>query len=89
MNHPLIQAARELGRGKQTSGVARMAAACGVTYQAAKKWVETARLPRTEWTGETAYAEKIAALLAASNSVITRDDLMRRPPALERHQEAA
>lgn len=84
MNHPLSQAAHELGQGKPTSGIARMASACGVTYQAAKKWVDTGCLPRTEWTGETAHAEKIAALLATSNSAITRADLMTRA-----HQEAA
>lgn len=55
-----------------------MASACGVTYQAAKKWVDTERLPRTEWTGETTHAEKIAALLAANNIAITRDELMAR-----------
>lgn len=79
MNHPLSQAAHELGQGKTTSGIARMASACGVTYQAAKKWVDTERLPRTEWTGETTHAEKIAALLAANDIAITRDDLMARP----------
>lgn len=79
MNHPLSQAARELGQGKTTSGIARMASACGVTYQAAKKWVDTGCLPRTEWTGETVHAEKIAALLAANKIAITREDLMARP----------
>ncbi|WP_334034729.1 hypothetical protein [Burkholderia cepacia] len=30
-----------------------------LTYQAIKKWMARGRLPRTEWTGETHYAEAI------------------------------
>lgn len=33
---------------------------CGVTGKAVRKWCKQGRLPRTEWTGETRYAEKIA-----------------------------
>jgi hypothetical protein len=33
---------------------------CGLgTYQAVNKWVIAGRMPRTEWTGETNYVEKI------------------------------
>jgi len=32
---------------------------CGVKYQAVKKWEAKGYLPRTDWTGETSYAEKI------------------------------
>lgn len=79
MNHPLTQAAAHLGGAdKPTRGIARIASACGVTYQAAKKWVDTGRLPRTEWTGETNHAERIVVLLQAEGSPITRDDLMCR-----------
>jgi hypothetical protein len=30
-----------------------------VTYQAVRKWETAGHLPRTEWTGETSYAEQI------------------------------
>ena len=32
---------------------------CGVSRQAVLRWEEKKKLPRTEWTGETNYAEKI------------------------------
>ena len=35
------------------------AAVCGVSRPAIDKWEKKGRLPRTEWTGETTYAEKI------------------------------
>ena len=43
-------------------GLTAIAQACGVTYQAVRKWLAKGRMPRTEWTGETAYAKAIAAL---------------------------
>ncbi len=33
---------------------------CGVTRQAVDKWMQNCCLPRTEYTGETLYAEKLA-----------------------------
>lgn len=42
-------------------GLAKLAGALGVTYQAIRKWEAKGRLPRTEWTGETGYAELIEA----------------------------
>ncbi len=44
---------------QKRSGVSQIAAICGVTPQAVKKWVVAGRLPRTEFTGETNHAEKI------------------------------
>ena len=32
---------------------------CGVSRAAVENWVESGRLPRTEWTGETNYSKKI------------------------------
>ncbi len=32
------------------------------TYQAVMKWRKAGHLPRTEWTGETTYAEQIEVL---------------------------
>ena len=42
------------------------ALACSVSRQSVDKWVAKGSLPRTEYTGETRYAERIAAA-AASN----------------------
>lgn len=33
---------------------------CGVTRQAVDKWMQNCCLPRTEYTGETLYAKKLA-----------------------------
>lgn len=49
-----------------------------VTYQAVLKWVRVGRLPRTEWTGETAYAQ---ALSDAVGGQVTREQLLAVPPA--------
>ena len=41
------------------AGLGKLASACGVTYQALRKWESARRLPRTDWTGETDYAAAI------------------------------
>jgi hypothetical protein len=38
------------------------ATACGVSPRAVHKWLSSGRLPRTEYTGETRYAETLAEL---------------------------
>lgn len=53
-------------------GLAAAASACGVTYQAVRKW-EKGGLPRSEWTGETRHAEKLA---AASGGLVTAHALL-------------
>ncbi|MGS1071691.1 hypothetical protein [Burkholderia glumae] len=45
-----------------------------LTYQAVKKWIERGRLPRTEWTGETHYADAIENLTGGR---VLRADLLR------------
>jgi len=67
MNNLLSEAANCVG------GVSRLAEALGVSYQAIRKWERAGRLPRTEWTGETAYAEKIEALTSGR---VTREQLL-------------
>lgn len=39
-----------------------------VTYQAVMKWARQGRLPRTEWTGETAYAEALSQVVGGKVS---------------------
>lgn len=41
-----------------------VAKACGVTPRAVYKWISNGHLPRTEYTGETKYAAKIASISA-------------------------
>lgn len=62
MDNLITQAIAQVGLGK-------LAAACGVTYQALRKWEKAGRLPRTDWTGETDYAEAIE---QATDSKISR-----------------
>lgn len=49
-----------------------------LTYQAVKKWIDKGRLPRTEWTGETRYAEAIESL---TGGVVSKKELLHRLPA--------
>ncbi|WP_160286370.1 helix-turn-helix domain-containing protein [Pseudomonas knackmussii] len=46
-------------------GVASVASACGISLRAIYKWLSSESLPRTEYTGETRYAELIAELADA------------------------
>jgi len=41
-------------------GIGAAAKACGVTYQALNKWRLASCLPRTDYTGETTYADQLA-----------------------------
>lgn len=43
-------------------GLTRIAVACGVSPAAVHKWKSIGRLPRTDFTGETSYAETISSL---------------------------
>ena len=47
-------------------GVPVVALACGKSPRAVYKWLAADCLPRTEYTGETRYAQRIAALAAAN-----------------------
>lgn len=41
-------------------GIGAAARVCGRSYQALNKWRQAGSLPRTEYTGETKYAESLA-----------------------------
>lgn len=66
----------------KTVRVSVVADVCGVSQRAIYKWMDNGKLPRTEYTGETNYAEKIAhasnlerrALLAAQDALSTAID---------------
>jgi hypothetical protein len=68
----------------QKVGLVRLARGLGVSHQAVRLWQKAGRMPRTEWTGETQYSEKIEALTA---NQVTRDQLLAKWPAPE--QQAA
>jgi hypothetical protein len=42
-------------------GISKAATAVNKSAQALRKWIDKGTLPRTEFTGETDYAEKLAA----------------------------
>lgn len=48
---------------------------CGVTRQAVDKWMQNCCLPRTEYTGETLYAEKLA---EASGGAFSATELLEK-----------
>lgn len=45
---------------EKVGGPISAASICGVTRQAVDKWIHNGRLPRTDYTGETGYAELLA-----------------------------
>lgn len=45
---------------ERVGGPIQAAKVCGVTRQAVDKWIHSGRLPRTDYTGETNYAELLA-----------------------------
>lgn len=49
---------------EQAGGAIAAAKICGVRRQAVDKWVSRGSLPRTEYTGETDYAHRLAGAAA-------------------------
>lgn len=66
-------------------GLQPMSKACGVSYQAIRKWERLGRFPRTEWTGESDYIARVIAAAAAANppTAITRAQLLVVCPAAD------
>lgn len=62
-SHPLEKAIAKVG-------LARLARTLEVTGPAIRKWQRAGRLPRTEWTGETDYAERISAACGGEPSAV-------------------
>lgn len=54
----------------KAGGPAAAAKACGKSVRAIYKWLAAEALPRTEYTGETCYAELIASLAAARGNEV-------------------
>lgn len=50
---------------------------CGVSNTSVHRWKKKGCLPRTEWTGETRYAELIE---AATQSAVTKAELLAHVP---------
>ncbi len=46
---------------------------CGVDQRAMRRWLKDGHLPRTEWTGETNYAELIS---MKTNGRVTKEQLL-------------
>lgn len=44
----------------KVGGAAKAAVVCGVSTRAIYKWLSAEALPRTDYTGETNYAERLA-----------------------------
>jgi hypothetical protein len=44
----------------QIGGVVKASAVCGVSQRAIYKWLSAEALPRTDYTGETNYAQRLA-----------------------------
>lgn len=75
-----------LSQAIELVGLRAVADACGVTYQAVRKWEKTGRLPRTEWTGETDYAERIE---RATEGRVTKAMLLEKLSASDSEKAAA
>ena len=61
---------------EHAGGVIQAAKVCGVSRQAVDKWLAKGSLPRTEYTGETRYAERLAAAAAERGQPFAADWLL-------------
>lgn len=66
-DNPVLKAVNHFG------GRTEVAEITGVSYMAVKKWERNGRFPRTEYTGETNYTEKLS---QASEGALLVDELL-------------
>lgn len=59
-------------------GVASAASICGISPRAVYKWLKAERLPRTDYTGETHYAELLANEANKKGITISPEVLLRK-----------
>lgn len=71
-----------LGDVIKTVRVSVVASACGLSPKAVYKWIDRGTLPRTDFTGETSYAEQIATV---SNGKYTKSQILE----ISKHQSMA
>lgn len=57
-------------------GPIQAAKVCGLSRQSVDKWVARGQLPRTEYTGETTYAARLAAHAAELGNSFTAEWLL-------------
>ncbi|WP_312910979.1 hypothetical protein [Stutzerimonas nitrititolerans] len=57
-------------------GVIAVSTACEVSPRAVYKWIAAESLPRTEYTGETCHAKRIAELAAANGKAFDPEWLL-------------
>ncbi len=58
---------------EKAGGIEACAKACGISSRALYKWASRNSLPRTEYTGETNYAEALAGLVEGSTATQIRE----------------
>ena len=75
-----------LGAAVDLLGMSAVAKIVGLTYQAVQQWRVRNRLPRTEYSGETNYAELIATacLEVDPHTQVTREALLGLEPVAAR-----
>lgn len=59
-------------------GVSSAASVCGISPRAIYKWLKAERLPRTDYTGETHYAELLTAEARKKGIDISPDVLLKK-----------
>lgn len=64
---------------QEIGGPEKAARICEVSSRAIYKWLETGHLPRTEYTGETDYAVRLAGAQGANFTAKQLRDRCRRP----------
>lgn len=74
---------------ESAGGPIAVAGSCLVSRQSVDKWIAKGSLPRTEYTGETNYAERIAALAKANGNELDPSWLLREAHPVKQQKSAA